>query len=773
MGNIGDFIADPQVRKQFANVLDTKVRINNKMPVDDVFFTEGSAKIPSNITIGPNFSTEGFMHEVIHAQRAKLGRELKTDVPYNRRIHEKSAQRGAKYFAEKFGEPVRAEVVPIKALTSILKQPTLPGITPVMRNVVESPVKVPKGENLEVARQRNIKGKPVIAIYKHELNIVRELPDIKQTQLTPSDWYFDRLGREAKDLFYWPVKKAEKAIHTAIGTMRKSVKVMRRSLPRKSSERIGIYSASRQKAGENTLEAMGKKIPKLTSKEMDAYNEMRVGYEHLYNQLQEARILAGKEPFPKVENYSTFFRAMDDAAELGKTPLDMDGRWLHERMTPFGFAKERKFNTGDIDLDAFRVYQKYSKAAIKHIHMAEPVARGRELLMTFGKGTDRFKLTEESPQTARALTEWLDVQSGKRQVGEYFRTPPVAVKALMRLSKNMTWAVLSFNARSVTVQGTAIAGTYAEIGERYTAIGIAHLFNPKSVKDAFHRSHVLETRFGSFDANVADAMAQAGLSKGVLGKAQKAVDVVGYLGMLPLGMLDLTTATASWMGAFRKALKVDKLSHEAARKYADALVIRTQASAMGSDIAPIQRTALGKAAVPFQTWVIRNWTFLTREVLGIGNPAITNKQAMKKVVRLLLGYTLINMFYENILGINSPFPTPGKAYELAKRKGENKLETALRVGREVVEPLPVVGGAVRYGSTPLGAIAQVAGETVMLGAGRYTRATPYEVFGKIAGVPGTVQAGKYLRGRKRGETQLGSAIGRYSEKKKGLPTARP
>jgi hypothetical protein len=165
--------------------------------------------------------------------------------------------------------------------------------------------------------------------------------------------------------------------------------------------------------------------------------------------------------------------------------------------------------------------------------------------------------------------------------------------------------------------------------------------------------------------------------------------------------------------------------------------------------------------------VINEWGFLTRDVLGIGNPSITNAKAFKKVVSLVAATTLMNMFFEDVLNITSPFPAPVRAFQDALEEGDEIPSASFKAARELAEQVPLVGGSVRYGSAFGGPIVEI-GKDVNELIAQKPWAKPWLVTaGKVAGVPGTQQIAKSVRAKKRGGTVTDIALGRYVEEPKG------
>ncbi|TET53698.1 MAG: hypothetical protein E3J54_03655, partial [Actinobacteria bacterium] len=546
-----------------------------------------------------------------------------------------------------------------------------------------------------VIKQRKWKSKGVDMeapkVHQRSYDTVREMNELREKPL--GGWLetpirtMEELGPRAKELFYDPIKDAEYSVALERTVVKQSIRRLRKGISTKSSKRIGTYAIAKQKGGAKRLSAMGiKEIPKLTSKETAVYKSLRTEFESLYKRLNVARKAAGKDPFPKVDNYFTFMQDMTLMERLGFNPIFtkasvIENQFIHLKTTPFRFAKMRgKKGLTRMEIDAFDIYDKYSESAIKHIHLSPEIAKGREMLLTFGskKAGNRWILKENKPRAAKFLTEWLDFQAGQKPVTNI---PKLIENGLLKLNQNLTYAILSANIRSALIQPSAILNTYAYIGPKYTYKGIVSLLSPEKRAMVMGKSNLI-TR--SYDIAVNDAM--RAVRSGRIGKIKK---TVGGVGLKPLQILDIETAKATWVGAYELAKKEYNFTDKKAVRYANDVVAKTQASAAPSDIAPIQRTPLGKSLTLFQTFVINEWGFITKDVLGIKNAKMTNKKTFQKVTRFIVGATLINSFYEDVLGINSPHPTPIRAFQEALEKGEDFPSATWQATKEIGEKIPI------------------------------------------------------------------------------------
>jgi hypothetical protein len=249
--------------------------------------------------------------------------------------------------------------------------------------------------------------------------------------------------------------------------------------------------------------------------------------------------------------------------------------------------------------------------------------------------------------------------------------------------------------------------------------------------------------------------------------------------MKPLQILDAFSAEVTWKGAYSKAKNRFNMGEMDAIKYADDVVLKTQGSGSKLDIAPVQYSTLGRVATLFQTFVINDWKFLTEDVFKFGKGAKL-KDVLPKVLKYTIATAAFNHVFEDLLGIKSPFPRPIKALFEGLDNNQSMVDTSFAVGKEFIEPIPVIGNA-RYGKGIGGPAFELTqniftggkfGETPkkeltdMFEKGKVPDTT-LDTAGKLMGIPGTAQATKSYRAWKRGETPWGIMMGTYSEKKGG------
>ena len=620
----------------------------------------------------------------------------------------------------------------------------------------------------KIIKQRKVKGRIYPPVYEAQLEILkgcRKLPQTitRRTFQNPIRTFEDAGGQALLDLTVHEYHARDSAIDLMRSKFRKDRKAISKGLKRKERERIMIHAIASEKNGMPKLELMGYKmadLPKLNAREKVAYDTLRARYEAWYTRLNRVRKAIGKEPFPYTENYFTFIRDLSWLERIEANPFDMSAADLNAQFvkmgaTPFRFAKPRSNARYRLEMDPFHVLEIYEDSAIAHIQLSPLIAQLRELQLSITDPVSGkpFLLQNENPVLNSSLHSWTNHIAGMKS--PTWKLSPEIESVMMRVNGNLAAAILGANVRSAMIQVTALRNTWTEIGIPYTMRGVLSLIDPAKRNFAMKKSKVLRQR--AYEVVVEDAL--RGIRAGRIGEAQK---VAARVALKPLQILDLEWAKASWQGAYEYAKGPLKFSESKARIYADDVVTMTQASARPGDIAPIQRFVAGKCLTLFQTFTINDWSFLVKDVARVGREGPFSKLAFKKAMRYIAATTAFNILMEDGLKIQSPFPTPIRAFRESLENGDDFPSLAWNVSKEFIEPIPLIGAA-RYGKDPFGPTGELVKESI-----EFARRDPmapewWELVPKWLGVPGTAQTAKTLRARKRGETTYGQVVGTYTK----------
>ena len=650
----------------------------------------------------------------------------------------------------------------------------------------------PAGEPLLVAKQKN---KGTMPVYQHEISPFQQKPvkDIPfgkiKTDFTTSIRIFERYPPLKKTL-YDPWKMADHKTFidnrnikkTVVPEWKKSVHESGIS-PGKSSDRIGNYLTSQSNNGPDILAAMGKKVVKrsdLTTAEIAILTDSRKQYDVFFVKVNNARKLAGQKPLKYERNYFPFMRNLDYLKKEGISLIVDDAAMVQKHLSgeSFKYAIRRRYYKGKqldipIDLDFFKVFEEYAMSANKAINITPIVAKARTMMEDFKIETGGYtkkgarekpivwNIGQNTPKLRGWLTRWTDSLVDKT----YIPSSPTAqlfAKGAAKLNKNIGIAILSMNARSAFIQWTALRNSLVALGEMRLVQGMVENLNPARRKFATENSFVLAGRKGNMDIHIRNM-----LDDSIKGKYARTKRAVAEVGMTPLQVLDIETARATWLGAHAKG-KARGLTGRDLIVYADDTLTRTQASGRIGDVAQIQKTPVGRLATLFQTFTINEWGFIAQDALGIKNPTVKASQAMVNGFRLVYSTVLINVLFEGVFKIRSPFPAPEWAIYHAVQEGKGGKEITVDALRELGEQLPVFGGTIRYSTpyrTPLPAGAQVGVDAIALirklTTGDINKVSQYDIetLGKLLGIPGTSQVFKYLRRRKDGMSHIKAIMG--------------
>lgn len=639
----------------------------------------------------------------------------------------------------------------------------------------------------EIVKQRSVGGRLRPPVRRAEFEVLKGAKVLDENKFwgrifqNPHYTFEEAGGKALLDLTMHPYHERVHAATLMKDVLTKSRKEISKGLNRRDKKDIMTYAVSKQKRGMALLKeskVSGVDITKATAKVegnaklLDTYNKLRERYENWYNRLNRVRESIGKKPFPKEEDYFTFIRNLSMMERMGFKPMQVSTelfgkQYMKAGSTPFRFARRRTGGRYRLELDPFRVLEIYEDIAVDHIQLSPLIAKMREYQTRIKDPVDgkEFLLANKNPVLAKAIHEWANHIAGMKKETII---PPAAERVLLRLNNNLVSSILSFMVRSALIQPTALKNTMSIIGFKYTAKGVASLLYdvPTTVRNvggiafrgkpmgrnlAMRKSKVLLSRaFETAQKDLVDSV-KRGEGKRWLSKQ----------GLKPLQILDLEAARATWQGGYEYAMKELGYNSKKAATYADDLVTTTQASALPGDISPVQRTTAGKVLTLFQTFVINDWNFMLRHVIGRSNVNVDTPLALARTMRWLTAATLFNIIFEDILGINSPLPTPIKATKESLEKGDSFPSLAWNVGKEFIEPIPVIGSA-RYGKGPGGAMTELASETVKF-ITRQPMAKPgLELGGEWLGIPGTAQIAKTIRARKREETPYGQIVGTYT-----------
>lgn len=560
---------------------------------------------------------------------------------------------------------------------------------------------------------------------------------------------------------------------TAAKEEAKAIEVASRNLeaklPKGSGQILYDYAVSQQKGGPEALKSAGREIVTQLPPELEqVHNQLRAGYDTLINRWNQARVQAGIDPIDKVEDYTAFIRKYKEIVEVGGNPIKTDAKYFKPTKKDLPFEKSRtQSNLPLEEVDAFKLYRRYSKSVLNEIYQgplnAEVRGLAKQIRNAAGKNTG----------TAQFLDSWVDQVVGKKEplFGSTGRTPEgklakttdwtfgklLGVKPITegmdatvnKVIQNIGNSTLSGLVRTTLVQPFSAWLTYIETGMKSTIGGLADAMSVSGWKTAKEGSSKIKLR--TPDVSITESLERLSKAEGLTEKAIAASTEEGYKG---IHYLDDFAAVWAWNAGKREGIKRG-LSGKELNRFADDVLIKTQGSAAGGDRSLVQTHTLGKAASLFQTFNINQYSYFWHDVLGWRNPRISKSEAAWKTMQAVVSAAAVNSLME-YAGIPTPLPAPLSRGIKKLRESGSFPAAALEAGKEMAGLFPPLSGVRYTGGSPLGAVAQFGQDAFATLKGEPSRIPLWSLPLRLRGIPGTVQFERLSRVP--GKLSLGEAL---------------
>jgi hypothetical protein len=607
---------------------------------------------------------------------------------------------------------------------------------------------------------------------------------------------FERFSKELKTTFYdaW-IKKLADSKREFRG-IRRELKADLKGVSKEDRLKMSIVAHSRQKNGPELLARMGiTEIPTLTPMQEALVQKYGDKLAKLRDRINYVRVKTGLRPLGKVDNYFTWAHKVNhmkdarilanEAAEFGPS---FKGHSKEFKGSFFPYAERRGKKPTAIELDIFDGYEKYVAGALKEIHINPIAALAKEASNLIIVDKPRIRLGSTNPQLVKMLREWSDEILGidPAYAGAATKMGKIAAWGEQRIH-NLTLATLFGNVGTALKQPLALIGVVSETRLRDVMYGLGRTAvdigkGPEST--ARQKSNVLEVRVMDL---MFDEMAQNISKNGLAGVKKGAAELASW----PMTFLDSMTAQAGWNAAYRYGKRKLKLDEAAAIQHADDVVTRTQGVGVRGAVSPIQASRITKWATLFQTFAINDFNYIARDLVGIRHPDIKRPEQVKRVLKYVAASMLANEVF-SMMELDPPKPAPIQEYREAKKEGESKGAATGQALLELLEVVPLIGGAIKYESSALGAAGEFAKDipealrstlglidwgSMTPGEKRKSVETIAETLGKYYGVPMTTQIKKSMRTASRSDDPLKILLGVYIEEgrksKSGMPSLPP
>ena len=220
-------------------------------------------------------------------------------------------------------------------------------------------------------------------------------------------------------------------------------------------------------------------------------------------------------------------------------------------------------------------------------------------------------------EIAKALRDWLAYVAGERPARTGWN------KAASWARKNAALYAMGFKLSTMLAQMTGLLAATSEIGMKWTLRGVADTYGRGNPFEAYRAvtalSPMMRHRIASVDRDVFEASSKlmdTGSTRRALDPFVRMKSFMETKGFVPMGVIQMAFADLpTWNGAYAKALTENGGDIEAAARYADAVVERTQVGGAEKDLAAVQRgSELGKLMTMFYSYFSALYNLSARRV---------------------------------------------------------------------------------------------------------------------------------------------------------------
>lgn len=658
----------------------------------------------------------------------------------------------------------RVKLKTIKDLTTLQQQRDI-------RDLTSSTVPI---NSKEIARAKPGEELPMKGGIKNLFSAAYNTAQRVKMAITPADVLFDML--DGMQSYAGPNYRIFKARVDAdfgryldeASKLKNDVVEQAKGMTRKNFERIGTYAIAQQEGGKEKLLNNGlteddiKKIV-LTPQEMRLYTFMRRNLDAMRPRIAETMKQVYNAELGDVKNYFPFltdFELMDEVS-VERKMLDDMGAGARRKNVQAGYTKAR-VGTGDqrVNVDAMDVYSKHVDDVAYLLNMGATT----KYLGEVANSEDYKALAGNVGQAM--VRDWIDTLARK---GGAIGGQQIAI--IDKLRRNVGVATLGFKLSSTIVQTTPLLEGAALIGLH--AFQGAWNYSTSSEWRRFIHQNFPEIRERGGD----DPAMSEFVKGGKLTAAREKLIVASFWG---LKKLDEWAAASVAAGAYQKWLKEhgypsvnvkdpNKIIYPEGIAYAQRMVRRTQASSFFKD-APLAVTrgmltgnrSFDRALLQYQNFVLNQFSLLTYEGAraGIlnGKPGLSINVWMWTILAIMATAGLR-------LGLDE---IKAELTDEKHRKKKDAIEQEIlqQSVQELLSRVPFVSQAmslVKWGSLPVPAF-DVVRRFGQASSGVYgyfneddkrryrqkkqlkkAAVATAQTAGQLLGVPGSVEAGDFIR----------------------------
>ena len=253
----------------------------------------------------------------------------------------------------------------------------------------------------------------------------------------------------------------------------------------------------------------------------------------------------------------------------------------------------------------------------RHVSETAHMLAFRRPVLEVGKILRRKEVNGAIQEIAKALRDWLAYVAGERPARTGWN------KAASWARKNAALYAMGFKLSTMLAQMTGLLAATSEIGLKWTLRGVADTYGRGNPFEAYRAvtalSPMMRHRIASVDRDVFEVSSKlmdTGSTRRALDPFVRMKSFMETKGFVPIGVIQMAFADLpTWNGAYAKALTENGGDIEAAARYADAVVERTQVGGAEKNLAAVQRgSELGKLMTMFYSYFSALYNLSARRV---------------------------------------------------------------------------------------------------------------------------------------------------------------
>jgi len=524
-----------------------------------------------------------------------------------------------------------------------------------------------------------------------------------------------------------------------------NLKSLRNKLKSSELKEITSYALSME-ANKNVLIAnadygiKGMDFRSLSKEAQNAFTTMQDMAAQLYEKINTVRDRNGLKMFPLRQNYFPHILSHHIATQtkytFGLSEMPEDVFIKANLATSVGFKHgKRRSNKQlyEIELNPFQAFEDYYRAAINALVHTEHVAQLNytlkngyyppEDLVKVNSGAKNVALTsllENKPNLHKYIATWINDVAGWSEV----KLTGIAqgIKTIAdHLVKNPSIAILAGSTRTALLNLFSWRLIPPEIIKHIGLVNSKSLFTFRPfiqgyMEALYYNIHKISNP--KADMPWKDSLALASrdtpetiaftdktrssvplLDSLLFGDIKRLRDDANFTLLLGMKLADQFNAHGTWL-AFYKVAEFKKMPHIEAVRFADICLKKIQSTSAKTDVSVLGRHPLFRHTIALMNYAISEHNYIMETVGSVlgKNPKVDKLTGVKMGISLIITTALINVLFNDLFDMRSPYPTPLKDLQESIDRKDPLLTTVFKAVGALGESLNVPQStSIRFG----------------------------------------------------------------------------